>query len=542
MHEQTPGGNLQPSDAASTASRSRESVLRNLQGIEDRNDLPDDVHRQLSDARDSLQQAHHLLSEARSDIARLSDRVLEKERREKKLESQLLYNRKSGLPNHFVLDNDLSTVIQEAAFSSYPRNIAVMIVALDNAYEMAHKALDTQYTDWIIYECAERIRAIMPANARLYHTRDNEFVLVIVGVEPLADIAKYGEEIHEALGDKFKFPNYTVRIGCLIGSSVFPRDGTTKPQVLRGADIALNTAKTLHNGHVEFRPDMQSHAIEKMELQDAIIRALEEQAIAEISRQFSLFFQPYFAVSKLAGGALGSRLLGAEALIRWQHPTKGLVDPSRFIPVAEESGLIIPIGSWTLFRAAEHLAQWEELGIADLTVSVNLSPRQFKDPHLLRNVQTALGRSNVPPERFRLEITEGSVMDNPDEGLRKLQEISQLGVRIVIDDFGTGYSSLNYLRRLPVQGIKLDKSFIDEVLTSSHTQGIIRAVVHMAIDMGIEIVAEGVETHAQADYLACIGCPVVQGYYFGKPLPSEEFEKLAHANLGCTVEHSAQKS
>jgi len=516
----------------------RNTVHEDIPGLDT---LPDDVRKRVSELWNSNQETQDLLRRARADIALLSDRVLEQERREKKLENQLLYNRKSGLPNHFVLDNDLTAIIREAIPATHPRNISVIIVALDQAYEMAHQALDRQYTDWIIYECAGRIQSIMPKNARLYHTRDNEFVLLLIGAEPIASLSSYAERVQDALGDTFKFPEYTVRIGCLIGSAMFPRDGATKSQILRRADIALNTAKEQQKAYVEFRPTMQSQAIEKMELQDAIIRALEAQAIAEIGRQFSLFFQPYFAMSKLEGGALGSRLLGAEALIRWKHPTKGLVDPGRFIPVAEESGLIIPIGSWTLFRAAEHLSKWGELGLNGLTVSVNLSPRQFKDPNLVRNVQTALQRSKVSPERFRLEITEGSVMDDLDEGLRKLHKIAQSGMKIVIDDFGTGYSSLNYLRKLPIQGIKLDKSFIDEVLTSSYTQGIIRAVLHMAEDMGIEVVAEGVESQSQADYLASVGCPVVQGYYFGKPLQSDEFIQFAQGNFGSTVAHSGEK-
>ncbi|TVR89045.1 MAG: GGDEF domain-containing protein [Spirochaetaceae bacterium] len=532
-------------DAGSLSMNSDGETLSNLNSLFEhlasRDDLPEDVRTRLTEVWESHQQTQHLLAEARSDIALLSDRVLEQERREKKLETQLLYNRKSGLPNHYVLDNDLTGIIREAVVAARPRTIAVMIVALDEAYEMAHKALDRQYTDWIIYECAGRIQGILPANARLYHTRDNEFVLLLIGVDPLINLSDYAERIRDTLGDTFKFPEYTVRIGCLIGSSVFPRDGANKTQVLRSADIALNTAKNAQKPYLEFRPNMQSQAIEKMELQDAIIRALEEQSIAEISRQFSLFFQPYFELNMGDANDLYSRLIGAEALIRWQHPSRGLVDPSRFIPVAEESGLIVPIGSWTLFRAAELLAQWGDAGLAELTVSVNLSPRQFKDPHLVQNVETALRRSMVASERFRLEITEGSVMDDLDEGLRKLHGISQLGVRIVIDDFGTGYSSLNYLRRLPIQGIKLDKSFIDEVLTSSHTQGIIRAVLHMAQDMGIEVVAEGVESYAQAHYLASIDCPVVQGYFFGKPVPSDSFKRFAEMNSGRTVAHSEEK-
>lgn len=512
-----------------------------VEKIAGREDLPDDLRTQIADMWSAHQETRDLLQRAHAELGTLSDRVRQQERREKKLESQLLYNRKSGLPNHFVLDNDLSGIIREAIAATHPRSIAVVIIALDQAYEMAHKALDRQYTDWIIYECAGRIQSIIPRNARLYHTRENEFVLLLVGIDSSVSLSGYAERVRSTLGDTFKFPEYTVRIGCLIGSALFPRDGSSKSQILRSADIALATAKVQQKAYIEFSPNMQSQAIEKMELQDAIIRALEEQAIAEIGRQFSLFFQPYFALSRLEGGSIGSRLLGAEALIRWKHPTKGLVDPGRFIPVAEESGLIIPIGSWTLFHAAEHLAQWAEKGLSELTVSVNLSPRQFKDPNLVQNVQTALRRSKVSPECFRLEITEGSVMDDLDEGLRKLHKIAQLGMKIVVDDFGTGYSSLNYLRKLPIQGIKLDKSFIDEVVTSSHTQGIIRAVLHMAEDMGIQVVAEGVETFSQADYLTSVGCPVVQGYYFGKPLQADEFMQFAEANCNCTVAHTGEK-
>jgi EAL domain-containing protein (putative c-di-GMP-specific phosphodiesterase class I) len=219
------------------------------------------------------------------------------------------------------------------------------------------------------------------------------------------------------------------------------------------------------------------------------------------------------------------RVVGAESLMRWNHPTRGMIPPGRFIPVAEETGLIIPIGNWALFTASDQLHAWSQTSLNNIYVSVNLSPRQFRDEYLLSNIERALNRNEIDPALLKLEVTEGLVMEDPEDSISKLQAIQKMGITISIDDFGTGYSSLNYLKRLPIDLLKLDKTFIDDVLTNPQTQRIVRAVMSMASGMGMDVIAEGIEEHEQIEFLYEEGCSIIQGFYFGEPLSAYDFQK-----------------
>jgi len=501
------------------------TIREEIDGFIRRTDIPEDVKQSYMKVREQLASIEKALSTTMDELQQLNETVKQKEKREKKLEHQLIYNKKTGLANHHVMDNDIHSILEEANSSRIQHNIVLFIISLDESYDTVKKTLEPTVSEWIIYQVAERLKTIMPANGRLYHTREAEFVLLLVNVSEPDYSPTFARRISQEVQKQFQFPEHTVTLSCNIGIARYPDHARSKRMLLRNADIALSVARKRVTTFVEYLPQMGEDVIEKMELQNSIIRALEEQAITEINKQFSLYFQPVVEMTDVVDGEINYRTVGAECLIRWRHPKRGMIPPARFIPVAEETGLIIPIGNWTLFTVSDQLKAWSETGLKDLYVSVNLSPRQFKDDYLIEHVERMMVRNEINPERIRLEITEGSVMDDPEGAIAKIAAIHDMGIHISVDDFGTGYSSLNYLKRFPIDTLKLDRSFMEDILVNRNTQGIVRAIISMAQSMGIDVVAEGIESSDQALFLMHEGCRLIQGHYFGRPLSSYEFQK-----------------
>lgn len=507
-----------------------EDVKQEMVDIRSRSDVPEDVKEHYLTLRQRLEQTESALQNTVTELRQLSHQIKIRERREKKLQHQLIYNQKTGLGNHNLLDRDLSQLIDDTRRNDSERSIFVVIVALDDRYDTVKKSVSPTVGEWIIYQTGERLRNVTPEHGRLYHTRDAEFVMLLMEHLQAAELEHLADRIAKEVGTQFQFPDFSVSLGCHIGIANFPEHGSTKNLVLRNADLAVSHAIKQHKRLTIYRPEMGEVVIEKMELQNSIIRALEQQAIQEINKQFLLYFQPVVEVDlsegrELTENNLRYRVAGAESLIRWRHPTRGMVPPGRFIPVAEETGLIIPIGNWVLFTACDQLKAWSETSLHDLYISVNLSPRQFRDEYLLYNLERVLTRSEIPPELLKLEVTEGIVMQDLEDSVDKLKAISDMGVTISIDDFGTGYSSLKYLKRLPIDLLKLDRSFIDDVLVNKHTQGIVRAILAMADSMNIKVIAEGIESFEQLRFLLLEGCSQIQGFYFGEPLSAYDFQK-----------------
>jgi EAL domain-containing protein (putative c-di-GMP-specific phosphodiesterase class I)/GGDEF domain-containing protein len=510
--------------------RVSDEVKNAMLEISDRADIPDDVKQHYVELRQQLEQTESALQNTVSELRQLSHQVKVRERREKKLQHQLIYNQKTGLGNHHLLDRDLAQLIDESQVSGKQRTIFVLIIALDDQYDTVKKSASPTVGEWIIYQTGERLRSTVPGNGRLYHTRDSEFVMVLVNPFSPGYLETFANRIAKEVGTPFQFPDFSVSLGCNIGAAIYPDHGATKNLVLRNADLAATQAIKRHRQISVYQEEMGEVVIEKMELQNSIIRALEEQAINEINKQFLLYFQPVVRVEDFDGAAQSEsdvkyRVSGAESLIRWRHPTRGMVPPGRFIPVAEETGLIIPIGNWVLFTACDQLKAWSETSLNDLYISVNLSPRQFRDEYLLYNLKRVITRSEISPELLKLEVTEGIVMEDLEDSVEKLKAISDLGITISIDDFGTGYSSLNYLKQLPIDLLKLDRTFIDDLLVNKHTQGIVRAILAMADSMNIRVIAEGIESFEQLRFLVLEGCSEIQGFYFGEPLSAYDFQK-----------------
>jgi len=339
----------------------------------------------------------------------------------------------------------------------------------------------------------------------------DDFV-ILSKVDSAEDIATLASRIIELVSQPFHINGFELRISSSMGIAIYPEDGLDAQALLINADSAMYYRKdTGRNGYSFFDPSMNANAEEHLQMAQELSRAVERKELV-------LHYQPCF-------GNPDGPIRGAEALVRWQHPQRGLIPPDEFIPIAEKTGMIIDIDNWVLDEACRQLKQWREMG-HDWTISVNLSPLQFAHADLVHIVSSALKRHDVPPDRLILEITESTAMRNVDASLATLKQLDALGVKISIDDFGTGYSSLLYLKRLPASELKIDRGFIRELVRDTEDAAIVSAIVALGKALQLRIVAEGVETRAQQEFLTELGCDSLQGYLLGHPVPAHEFPGL----------------
>ena len=495
-----------------------------------RDDTPQDFLELLVSSYRQLADKDRRLKKADEQARLHKDKITELEQNERLLEDRLVYNQETGLPNKNLLDEELDELFRIANESNKDECMAVVFLALDESFDMLRKTMKPVVAEWVIYQTAERIREHLTPGSKVYHTRTNEFLILLRQAGNIEVSEDFVRKTLKTVTDVHRFPGQQVSIGCHMGVAVYPEHGTNKRRLLRNADIALTVGKSGRKQYSIYTKEMSDEVIERMELQNSILKALEEQAITEIDKQFELYYQPIVEVSDVSDDGITWKIKGAEALLRWNHPQKGSISPDRFIPLAEECGLIIPIGSWIFYTVAEHMARWRREG-RDIYISVNLSPRQFQDEMLVENIDRVIEIKGLDPENIRLEITEGVVMDDPEDAISKMVAIHDKGIKMSIDDFGTGYSSLNYLRQFPIDMLKIDKSFVDNVTTDSSNKGIVRAVISMAKNMGIEVLAEGIEKQDQVEFLSREGCANIQGYFFSRPLPLSEFDSFLKKNL-----------
>ncbi|MGH8632108.1 MAG: putative bifunctional diguanylate cyclase/phosphodiesterase, partial [Burkholderiales bacterium] len=300
---------------------------------------------------------------------------------------------------------------------------------------------------------------------------------------------------------------------CSVGISLYPSDGMDGDTLLKHADTAMYDAKSGGRGNFRFfSAEMNAELSQRMKIEAGLRRALERN-------EFVLHYQPRIG---LRSGAVES----LEALVRWESPESGLVAPAHFIPVAEDSGLIVPIGQWVLRAACSQLREWHASGASRIAVSVNISPRQFRRPELVEAIQHTLAETGLEPRFLEIEVTESLVMENAEDFVARLYALKALGVEVSVDDFGTGYSSLNYLKRFPVDRLKVDQSFVRDIIADQDDATIVKAIVRLGHSLGLMVTAEGVETGEQLDFLRACRCDQAQGFYFSRPLPAEEIETL----------------
>jgi EAL domain-containing protein (putative c-di-GMP-specific phosphodiesterase class I) len=345
----------------------------------------------------------------------------------------------------------------------------------------------------------------------------DEFGVVLTDLAQADDAAIVAQKILDALARPFDLGGNETYVTASIGISVFPADGDDAETLLKNADMAMYRAKELtRNAYCFFTAEMNQRSVAKLQLNTDLRRAIERG-------EFALHYQPKVDLRN-------GRLHGAEALLRWNHPQRGTVAPDEFIPALEDSGLILPVGEWALGEAARQLVAWQREGLETVPVAVNLSAKQFRRRDLDAVIRGVLAATEVPPGLMELEITESCLMDEPEEALRLLANLRAAGLKISVDDFGTGYSSLSYLTRLPLNALKIDRSFVRDAVSSGEAASIVRAVIDMAHNLSFIVVAEGIETAEQMAFLQRHRCDLGQGYLFARPMPAAQLaERLKRA-------------
>lgn len=436
--------------------------------------------------------------------------ISERKAAERKIHHLAHHDALTGLPNRLSLQGRMEQAMAEAR--RHGTLIAVMMIDMDH-FKDINDTLGHHVGDALLVEVAQRLLCCVRLSDVVARLGGDEFVVLVTDMASTLTAAAVAEKIVSALSAPYQIDAYRLHSTPSVGIGVFPNDGTSVDTLLRSVDTAMYHAKAAgRNNYQFFNRSMSANASERLALQGSLHHAIE-------TRQFVLHYQPQIEVAS-------GRLVGVEALVRWQHPERGLVPPNSFIPIAEESDLIIKLGEWILQEACWQLSRWKDQGLT-LRVSVNLSARQLRSKNLLHQVEDTLIRHSLRPGELELEITESVAMDNPEATLRMLAQLRELGVELAIDDFGTGYSSLSHLKLMPLQRLKIDRSFVKDIESDPDDAAICAATISLAQNLGLSVVAEGVETEAQLTFLGNLGCECVQGYLFSKPLPAAEFEAWA---------------
>ncbi|CAB1369457.1 EAL domain-containing protein [Denitratisoma oestradiolicum] len=447
-----------------------------------------------------------LLEELAGDVSFALDHIAKEER----INYLAYYDALTGLPNRDLLMDRLHQGIGLAQRQG--RGGAVAFIDLDR-FKIINDGLGHHIGDKLLRDIGGLLSGILREGDTLGRLAADKFVMIISDLADGEDPTSIIEQIQATLRKPGPGALENARLTASIGISHYPRDSDDPTTLIKYAELAMYQAKEQGgNQHAVFTPELDSRVSERLHLQNRLATALE-------AGEFVIHYQPQV-------DATNGVICGMEALIRWNHPEYGLVPPGQFIPVAEESGLIIPIGEWVLREACRQNQAWRDEGLSDFSVSVNLSVAQFRDTGLLTLVRHALDETGLDPHYLELELTESTMMDNPERLITFLEQTRKLGVQIAIDDFGTGYSSLNYLRRLPLDRLKVDYSFVRDITNDPASASICRAIIAIAHNLRLGVVAEGVESEAQASYLARHYCDSLQGYYFSKPFGAEEITAL----------------
>nr|WP_321983303.1 EAL domain-containing protein [uncultured Lichenicoccus sp.] len=462
----------------------------------------------------ALEAAHAQAADAavqlRATVARLDLEVKERQRFEQELRHRAMHDPLTGLPNRVLLMDRIEEAIELARCDG--RMLTLLFLDLDR-FKMVNDSLGHAAGDELLRIVTQRISRSLRSSDTFARLGGDEFVLLLPNPMPSDVLSNLTNHLSRLVAEPVLVADREVSVTCSLGYSVYPQDGEDAITLLKRADVAMYGAKKEGGNRMRrYTPSLSSHAGERLEVETQLKLGLQRG-------EFLLHYQPQIEIAS-------GRIVGVEALVRWQHPARGLVPPMQFIPAAEESGLIEPIGEWVLRTACAQAAAWQRSGLPDLRMAINVSARQFYDPALASMVAQALAEHGLAPEHLEIEITESMSMKDPKESCRILASFKALGISIAIDDFGTGYSNLAYLRQFPVRRIKLDRGFVSELGSQSSSDAIVEAIVAMAHKLDLQVVAEGVETAEQRDHLLRYGCDELQGYWFSPPVDADRFEAL----------------
>jgi len=416
----------------------------------------------------------------------------------------------TGLPNRSSLANQAEQSIREA--NRKDSQLAVLVLNVDRLKPI-NDTLGHHVGDALLLELAQRLRGVLRRKDTLARLAGDEFTILATDLRSARDAEAIAHKVVEALQQPFNVAGVELHPSVSIGISTYPLDGESFEVLLRSANTAMRYTKDGVRGSYRFyASEMSRLRDDHLTLENDLRRALE-------LNQLELHYQPKVDIAS-------GRVRSAEALIRWRHPTRGLVPPNSFIPAAEDSGLIVPIGEWVLRQACRQMRAWFDSGLPPIRVAVNLSAKQFRQADLTAVVKSALEEVDLEPGFLELELTESAVMLDPEKSAATLMSLTTMGVHISIDDFGTGYSSLSYLRRFPLDKLKIDRSFIRELMINPDDVSIVRAIISLAHSLRLRVVAEGVENAEQLAFLAELGCDQYQGYYCSPAVPADAFAAL----------------
>lgn len=437
--------------------------------------------------------------------------LTERRKLENALVDQLSHDALTGLPNRSLILCKLREALLRSRLSHHM--VAVLFLDLD-FFKKVNDTFGHAHGDQALHETVRRIEAQLMGNALLARPGADEFIVVHSEIKNKSEVSSLAEKLLKAMRAPFRIQGHDVFLSVSIGIAIYQNDETTEEGLLQQAHLALtNVKRDSRNNYRYHTPDMEQGLKEKIAIEGLLRRAIERNELL-------LHYQPRICMRT-------GLLRGVEALVRWQHPTLGIVPPAHFIPVAEESGLIDAIGTWVLQEACAQARRWREQGIGKLRVAVNLSPRQFHHSKLVVQVQGILAQSELEPDCLEIEITESAVMKDTESAINTLHLLKELGVVLSVDDFGTGYSSLSYLKLFPIDILKIDQSFVSDMMDSPNDAAIARAIIALGQSLRLTVVAEGVETRGQAQSLKALGCDEMQGYYFSRPVTAAQIIDIA---------------
>ena len=438
--------------------------------------------------------------------------IAERRQAEDRLRVVATHDPLTALPNRTLFHEHLSHALAKA--QRYNRQLAVLFIDLDR-FKNVNDTLGHEAGDLLLQVAAQRLSDCLRETDTMARQGGDEFVVLMDELSDLEAVAGVCQRILDAMGRPFMVHGQEILLTASIGISVYPGDGRT---LLKNADIAMYRAKEKGKNNYQFySTQIDNYSVERLSLESSLSRAIERN-------EFTLHYQPKVDIAS-------GRIAGMEALLRWQHPELGWISPARFIPLAEENGLILPIGAWVLRTACAQNQTWRRQGMRRLRVAVNLSARQFGVESLPQDIGAVLRESGLEGEDLEIEITESMVMSNPEQAVTMLRQLKDMGIHVAIDDFGTGHSSLAYLKRFPVDSVKLDRSFVEDLPGDLESVAIAQAIIAMAHSLHMKVVAEGVENEAQLRFLRGEGCDEIQGHHFSEPRAAFEIPELMRKTL-----------